>query len=89
MRLLEGLRMLAYQKRQTLALERIATCLEELLLRQGGGSGLRTYYRDNSPDGAAFLAQTDEDFAALEALERKKTDRGVDVPLDLDLEEEE
>jgi hypothetical protein len=62
------------------ALERIARAQEESLMGHSS-TGLRSYYLGDDPGAGDVILQTDEDFALMEALERKKGD----VPLDDDL----
>lgn len=75
-------------KLQRQALERIATCLEEIVLRDGKvtGTGLRSLYRGEE-DGEVLM-QTDEDLAGLEALEKERERVGGETSIDDDLEGE-
>lgn len=78
-------RALVELKLQRKALERIATCLEEIVLRDGKvtGTGLRSLYRGQ--EEGEILMQTDEDYAELEELERERVRQGGEVGIDEDL----
>jgi hypothetical protein len=86
--LLLGRRALVEMKKQRMAMERIATCLEELLLQQkkSTGTGLSSLYRGTEDGGV--LNQSDEDFATLEALEQERERAGGEVSMDEELEGE-
>lgn len=72
-------------KKQRMAMERIATCLEELLLGQTKttGTSLRSLYKGEA-DGEVLM-QSDEDLAVMEMLEKEKERVGGEVGIDEDL----
>jgi hypothetical protein len=66
-------RALAELRLQRKALERIATCMEELLLQgrdRTTGTGIRSLYQ-GTEDGEV-LVQNDQEFAELEMLEKER-----------------
>lgn len=68
-------------------LKRIADTLEQHA-PTSGGVGFRSFYRDDRPEAveeAALFAQTDADFAALEAAENLKRRSGREPAMDEDL----
>jgi hypothetical protein len=67
------------------AAERIATAAESQLQRRGFRSGPPGR---EERDEADYLAQTDEDFALLDALEDQRRRAGREASLDEDLEDE-
>lgn len=83
-------RALAELKKQRLALERIATSLEELLLRQADGGravGIRTFYKDTSDAEGEVLFQDDAAYAEIERLELAKERAGGVGVVDEEIEE--
>ena len=73
-------------KAQRIALERIAFCLERLLVGQGKGTSLTSFKSDREDlNEGEVLNMTDEDFAQLEALEEERRMAGGEVGMDEDL----
>lgn len=64
-------------KKQRFALERIATSLEELLLRQGSPNSLRSFYKDAGNEEAGVVDAGDEFFAEQERLDEEKRAAGL------------
>lgn len=71
-----NLRILAEAKKSRMALERIATSLEELLLRQGSPNSLRSFYKAGRDDVAEVIESGDEYFAEQERLEQERAMAG-------------
>lgn len=71
-----NIRILAEAKKSRMALERIATSLEELLLRQGSPNSLRSFYKDSGVEEAGVVEAGDEYFAEQERLEEERRGAG-------------
>ena len=73
-------------KAQRIALERVAFCLERLLVRQGGGTSLTSFAEDKSDlNEGEVLNVSDQDYAELELLEEERRRAGGEVGMDEDL----
>ena len=65
------------------ALERLARVGEEMLMTRSERSvGLRSWYNGGDPEAGDVLQQTDEEFAEMETLEKK---RGPGLAMDAEL----
>lgn len=66
-------------RKQRMALERIATCLEEMMIgqKEGRGTAFRTFYKETGEDvEGEVLTQTDEEFAEMERLQMERAKAG-------------
>lgn len=75
------LRALVELRRQRLALERIASALESMLLAQDAGAekrstGLRSFYRAKGGEDGGVEMPSDDYFAEIEAEEMERVKRG-------------